>query len=226
MNTQPNLRESREWWNSTETVGYFSEKPADPRIRARLERIPREERENMAALDLGSGSGRHTEMLVQMGFPTYACDVHEEMIRATAARVAALHGPGTAEKVSFGSITNTLYTDGFFGVVIAAGVLHQALSLEEYRQAFQELSRITAPGTIVLLNVFIDTVMDPSYEPVGLEKKTVRTKEGTIMTLLSKEEFYQGMDQAGFQLEEELSSETKQENTGPRTVLRAHFVKK
>lgn len=66
--------------------------------------------------------------------------------------------------------------------------------------------------------------MDSTYRI--LNNFTVRTKEGLLMTLLPKELFYEIMAENGFSIEEEYCEETKLENTGPRTVLRARFAMK
>jgi ubiquinone/menaquinone biosynthesis C-methylase UbiE len=178
----------------------------------------------MNALDLGCGGGRHTEMLITKGFQTYAVDINQAMLEATRERVAHL-GIENTPVIKEGSITSIPFPDDFFSVVVTTGVLHQARSQEEYRTAIAELSRICKSGAVILLNIFTNRDIDPTYTFLDKEKTVVKTREGLLMTLLPKELFYSMMSECGLLLDEEYVEELKQENTGPRTVLRARFLK-
>ncbi len=214
----------RNFWNDQEIVQYFSDKPADLRVASRLMRLKK--KLGLKALDLGCGSGRHTQLLLALSFSTYACDVNSAMIEATRKRIEHLLSPKLIKRnIVFGSITCIPFPSNFFDLVVTTGVLHQAASLEEYKHAIKELSRVTKLKAVLCLNIFTNKVMDDTYRKVKGEKYTVITKEGLFMTLLPKELFIQMMYEQGFRLEEELAEDIKQENTGPRAVFRANFIK-
>ncbi|HYG84054.1 MAG TPA: class I SAM-dependent methyltransferase [Verrucomicrobiae bacterium] len=219
------MEKDYKFWNDNSNVKYFKGKPADPLMVEYLKRYPDKEAAGIKALDLGCGGGRHTELLVTKGFQTYAVDINSAMLEATKARVDALKLDNTPE-IKEGSITEIPFQDNFFDIVITTGVLHQAKSQEEYRQAISELSRVCKKGAIILLNIFTNRDLDPTYTYLDDERTVVQTKEGLLMTLLPKELFYSMMKDAGLFLEEEYIEELKEENTGPRTVLRARFVKR
>lgn len=218
------MEKDYKFWNDNSNVKYFKGKPADPLMVEYLKRYSDEEAAKMRALDLGCGGGRHTELLVTKGFQTYAVDINPAMLEATKARVEALNLDNVPE-IKEGSITAVPFEDDFFSLVITTGVLHQARSQEEYRQAIRELSRVCKEGAIILLNIFTNRDLDPTYTYLDGDHTVVRTKEGLLMTLLPKELFYSMMKDAGLMLEEEYIEELKEENTGPRTVLRARFIK-
>lgn len=213
------------FWNNNSNVAYFKGKSADPLIIKYLERYSGEDASRMNVLDLGCGGGRHTELFVIKGFKTWAVDINPVMLGTTKARVESLDTinlPYAKE----GSITSIPSQDSFFDIVITTGVLHQARSQDEYRQSIKELSRVCKDGAIILLNIFTNRDLDPTYTFLDDEHTVVQTKEGLLMTLLPKELFYSMMSDAELVLEEEYIEEVKQENTGPRTVLRARFIKK
>lgn len=212
------------FWNDQKIVEYFADKPPDFRIKTRLEKIKK--RSKIKALDLGCGGGRHTKLLLQLGFDVYACDTNPEMLKATRNKTAGMWSEVNDQKrIVEGNILSTPYPDRIFGAVVATGVLHQAKSIREYKDAIRELSRITKPEAIICLNIFTNKVWDNTYLPVAGEKYTVMTKEGLYMTLLPKNIFYDLMSESGFGLESELAEDVKDENTGPRAVLRANFIK-
>lgn len=218
------MKDDYKFWNNDDNVKYFEKKPADPRIVGYIETISDEEASKMNALDLGCGGGRHTEMLVNKGFKTYAADVNPSMLEATRERVAHLHTKNTPT-IQEGSITATPFPDDFFDLIITTGVLHQARSQEEYKTAIAELSRVSKDNAVIELNIFTNRDIDPTYTFLDEDKTVVKTKEGLLMTLLPKELFYDMMADQGFTLDKEHIEELKQENTGPRTVLRARFIK-
>lgn len=218
------IKTEKRFWNSKDMVGYFKDKPADPRVINRLNLL--QDRSSLKALDLGCGGGRHSEMLISMGFQTYGCDINEMMIDATKERISPLVDKSYVQNHFLsGSIVNIPFKDNFFDVVVTTGVLHQAQSLEDYRDAIVELSRVCKTGAVICLNIFTNKTWDETYKRVKDEEYSVITKEGVYMTLLPKEIFYQLMKTNRFILESELGEDTKEENTGMRSVLRANFIK-
>ena len=214
------LEQDMAWWNTADTAAYFAAKPADPRIVSFLETydMPADAR----ALDLGCGGGRHTEMLARHGFEVTAVDVNPGMLAATSARLGAL---GLEADVRPGSIVGIPAEDQAFDIVVSTGVLHQATSVAEYRDAAKEVARVLREGGYLLQNVFTNLAWDETYEVVSDDGQTVRTQEGLLMTLLSRDQFVGIMQDAGLELAAEQSHDVVGENTGPRAVYRTFFRK-
>lgn len=208
------------FWNNRDIVKYFSNKPADYRIKERLEKINQAERVSMRALDLGCGGGRHTELLANLGFQTYAIDPNPVMLQSTKKRVKS----NSLKGVRRGVMTKLPYKDSTFDVVVTTGVLHQARNLSEYELAIHELSRVVKKTGVVCLNIFTSRVIDQSMLKTN-NVFSYQTKEGLYMTLLDKRCFYEMMSWNGLSLENEISEDIVSENTGPRSVLRCSFIK-
>lgn len=140
------------FWNDNETVGYFMNKPADPLIENHLKTVSLNDIKMMNALDLGCGCGRHTELLVNNGFATYAIDVNPSMLEATKNRIRKACKNPTMGLMK-GSILSIPFENNFFDIIITTGVLHQARSLDEYKKAILEMARVCKKNAIVLLNI-------------------------------------------------------------------------
>lgn len=210
------------FWNNPDISKYFRKKECDFRVKEKLSKI--KNRNKMNALDLGCGGGRHVELLCKIGFLVYGIDISPEMIKTTKNRVLGIYNQ--PKFIGEGSISDIPFDDNFFDVVVATGVLHQAKNLIEYEIAVKELSRITKEGGVVCLNIFTNKVLDETYVKTNDDEFSYITKEELPMCLLDKNTFYKLMEEYDFTLAEELSEDVKQENTGPRAVLRCNFIKK
>lgn len=210
------------FWNKHAHVTYFRDKPADPRIERRLKQFISValDKNNIKALDLGCGGGRHTMLLLELGFKTSIVDLHRAMLRATVSRARKYKLSG----IKRATMTNVPFRDESFEVVVATGVLHQARNLAEYDSAVREVSRVLKPGGLLCLNVFSSKTLDPSYFKLK-DAFAYQTKEGLAMTLLSKDTFMELMSWHGLALDEDLGEDTVEENTGRRSVLRCSFTK-
>jgi ubiquinone/menaquinone biosynthesis C-methylase UbiE len=208
------------FWNSDKNIKYFKEKPADPRIEKRLLELKDNSNTDLVALDLGCGGGRHTELLLKLGFSTHVIDLNPQMLKCTKNRV----GVKNLKTLKRASITKLPFPDKIFDVVVTTGVLHQAKNITEYQAAISEVSRVLKIGGIICLNIFTSTRLDPTYKK-NKDVSSFQTKEGLDMTLLSKDMFYEIMNWYNLKLEKEISEDFVQENTGERSVLRCNFIK-
>lgn len=210
------------FWNNNKNIEYFANKPSDPRVKKRLEQLVLQRRgaDEFSALDLGCGGGRHTELLVGLGFMTSVVDLNWRMLHATVKRI----GRSKLVSVKQASITKLPYKDASFDAIVTTGVLHQTKNFQEYQVAVSELSRTLKSGGLICLNIFTSLSLDDSYTKLS-DAFAYRTKEGLDMTLLSKSTFYELMDWYDLNLEEELSEDIVEENTGMRSVLRCSFIK-
>lgn len=211
------------FWNNEKNIEYFSNKPADFRIISKLEKIIN--KKDLNVLDHGCGGGRHSEAVLKMGFNLKAIDINSEMISHTKLKIQKLGFKNVDSIVRRGSIIELPFDFQEFDIVISTGVLHQSKTLEEYKKAISEISRVLKNRGKILLNIFTNKLIEEDFEKIEGQEFTYKTKEGLIMTLLNKELFYEIMLNYNLILEEELIEEIKVENTGSRSVLRANFIK-
>ncbi len=99
---------------------------------------------NRVALDIGSGSGRHTSLLIHSGYVAHAVDASKE----AAVRTRAL-SPRPCSSRQASMISLPFGTDTF-GVAIAFGVFYYGTAID-HELAVAELYRVLAPGGSALI---------------------------------------------------------------------------
>jgi SAM-dependent methyltransferase len=209
------------FWNDPAQGVLFAARPLNPFIKKALAKAikPR-----ARAIDIGSGGGRHSAALADLGYDTYAIDLNPAMVERTR---DALRGRYPAAeigtRVRVGTMSELDFSDAAFDLAVATGVFHQANTKEEYARALRETARVLKPRGILVTDAFIAGENDGSVQDLG-EGLSV-TCQGMTMTLLSRDEFMQLAHDAGFIIVEELPAETKMIETGVRTILRAVFVR-
>lgn len=121
-------------------------------------------------LDLGCAGGRNTVLAAQRGLDVWALDASRAMVRETRKRLAPLTGESYAqERVLLGRMAELDgWTDGFFDLVIALGVLQDAGGYAEWSTVLAGIGRVLRPGGLCLLANF-----GPDSEPAGRKLKKV-----------------------------------------------------
>ena len=76
------------------------------------------------------------------------------------------------------------------------------------------------------MNLFTNDAWDDTYVvPDAAEPFTVQAREGLYQTLLPADTVIEFAELAGMKLDAIAAHDFRMENTGPRSVLRAHFLK-
>jgi SAM-dependent methyltransferase len=150
------------FWEESEQVERFAVKEPDNRLVQLLQSF--DQPQDVRVLDLGCASGRNTVLLAQAGFDFYALDSSEPMIRKTRQRVAAIVGePPATDRVRTGVMQDLgQFEDGFFRLVVALGIFHQAESTDLWERAVQETSRVLQSDGLLLTASF-----SPESQPQG-----------------------------------------------------------
>lgn len=99
-------------------------------------------------LDVGCGTGRHTEPLLRLGFPVHACDARPAAVEATRERITDLVGEDTA-----GQCVRIVPPDGFdaypddaFDWIVAFDPTAYVPSDADWSDLLREMRRLLAPG--------------------------------------------------------------------------------
>lgn len=212
------------FWNDPAIVKEFAGYPAPQYWVDFLKDLPNSA--NLRAVDVGCGGGRNTQLLLDLGFQVWACDVHEGMVTSTKKRVADKLGEAEAGKrVIAASFLQLPYEDAEFDVVIASGVLHNTETIEEELQGITELSRIIKPGGYACVNVFYQGVVPEELKPARADGRVFFTREGLYMTLLTKEELMAAFGKHGLHPVGDIATYESNVNTGVRSVFRGVFQK-
>jgi SAM-dependent methyltransferase len=110
-------------------------------------------RAGMRVLDIGAGSGRHTDEAYRRGADVVALDLSHDALRETNERLRGDHDPREGEGGSLSVRADVLslpFPDGTFDRVIASEVLEH---VPADRAAMAELVRVLKPGGLAAVTV-------------------------------------------------------------------------
>lgn len=160
------------FWESEEAVERFTGKEPDVRLRELLR--GHSDPGQVHVLDVGCAAGRNTVMLVERGFDVFAIDGSEAMVARTRERVARVLGSDEANRrVERGSMEDlSRFADASVHLLVALGVLHQAMSESQWIGAIREMSRCAARDAMLLVAVW-----SPRSRPHGESIRRVPGEE-------------------------------------------------
>ena len=142
------------FWEQPENVERFAARDPDHRLTEILDGLP--SASELRALDLGCAGGRNTVLMAERGCSVWALDASAAMVEKTRHRLGALIGEDeAAARVVRGSMIDlSRFADGFFHLVVALGIYHNARSRDEWGAALSETSRVLASDGQLLVAVF------------------------------------------------------------------------
>jgi len=127
----------------------MSRSPSDQLLRT-LAAVP----VSSPVLNVGCGSGHHTEALLRLGFPVHACDPRPEAVRETRAVVRELVDEETAQtSVQQGSLSALADMEATFDWVIADRTEALVDSTTDLEHLLAKSHDLLAPGGWVYLTV-------------------------------------------------------------------------
>lgn len=142
------------FWEQPENVKRFAAREPDHRLTGILDAMT--VTEEFHALDLGCAGGRNTIFMAGQGCSVWAVDTSQAMVEKTRERLTAFFGEAKASAhVVCEPMTDlSRFADGFFDLVIALGIYHNAKSRQEWDEALSETSRVLTSGGQLLVAVF------------------------------------------------------------------------
>lgn len=213
------------FWNNPKIVKQFSDAKFSKYWKDFLNKFKKTS-SYYSVLDLGCGGGRNTELLIKMGFDTYACDLYDSMVKAAKKKVVSLLDIRNIEKrIIKASMLKLPFKEESFDIVIANGVYHNTNSPNQFTNAIKETNRITKKNGFVCLNVFYKGLVAPELCTTKLSKYLFMTKEGLHLILLPKRNILLLLKSLNLLPFGEIVTYNRKVNTGLRSVLRGVFKK-
>ena len=211
------------FWNSSQVISQFEERPPVQYWREVLEKIPGRETKN--ALDLGSGGGRNTELLRSLGFRTFACDLNSGMTQTTRNRILRNFGDNRTMVIQ-GEMSALPFEDQSMDLILSNGVIHNARTQDELSATFGEINRVIKGDGSLLLSMFTaDDVDSESLKPDPSHPIYV-TNEGLKMALYSTPELLQMLEGLDILPIAQIEQYGCVLDVGKRSILRSVFRKK
>lgn len=134
---------SRGHWDALHADARFRPRfPNEHVVRFLIGKFSEAERQEMSALDVGVGAGRHVKLLCEFGFNTAGIDISEEGLRRAQ---EWLEKSGHRANLRVASMMALPHPDACFDVAIAFGVYYYA-DVAGMNVAIRELHRVLKPG--------------------------------------------------------------------------------
>ncbi|MEX2584210.1 MAG: class I SAM-dependent methyltransferase [Gemmatimonadota bacterium] len=147
-----------EFWSQPDVVQQFASREPDHRLMAILADTPHGA--PLKVLDLGCAGGRNTVLAAEHGLDVWAVDASPPMVERTRERLVPLIGAEKATaRVEVGRMDDlSVFDDGFFDLIVALGIYHNARSRDEWEAAIAESARVLRPRGRLLVNHFTPEV--------------------------------------------------------------------
>lgn len=216
---------AQKFWNNPKNIPvWFGDKPA-PKYWKRFFKQGKRLSINRV-LDLGCGSGRNTQLLMELGYDFYGCDLYGKMVETTASRLIknGLPQKEAQFRIRKASMLNLPYKEGFFDTVLSNGVYHNLYSIEELEMVIKESARVLRPNGFICFNLFSSKYISPELKK--LDKFMYTTREGIGMVLISKKQFLTLARKNGLYPYNKVIEYKREIPTGRRVVMRGILQKK
>jgi SAM-dependent methyltransferase len=221
------MANERSIWEDPDRVEEFAKRDTDVRLMELVDRY--EAPSSVRILDLGCAGGRNTVALAELGFDVYALDSSSAMVAKTRERVAAITGElDASRRVCEGRMEElSEFKDGFFDVIVALGLYHNARDRAGWNRALSESARVLKEGGLVLVANF-----SPRCDPDGKGMHPVEGEPGVYvgfgserLFLLEADELDGEMSRHGLVTVKPSQTVTKQTEKGTRVVVNALYRK-
>ncbi len=190
------------FWQKLETIKSFQEKTVSKYVTDEIDTLSIKDKN---CIDIGCGGGRYSKYLVAKGGNVLATDKNPEMFSEN-------------EKINFivASMNNIPVKKDSYDLALSIGVLHNAVTLEEYRASLDELYRILKKDGKAIISVFTNAVIDEDLTAISTVNYLPQNRPP--MTLLSKGQLNEQLEQIGFRICKKLDEHITDVGSGKRNV--------
>lgn len=216
-----------DFWERPEQVERFTKRDPDHRLIQLLQTYSQPD--STRVLDIGCAGGRNTILLAQLAFDFHALDSSAAMVARTRERVASIVGQhSAAERVRQGVMENMCqYIDGYFHLVVALGVYHEAASSDRWNQALSETHRVLRPDGLVLTATFSprSRAHGETVVPVPGQVHLYEGFRSGLHYLLEADELDEAMKESGFVPHVDTTTVVVSTTQGQRVTVNGLFRK-
>jgi SAM-dependent methyltransferase len=222
------VEKDRSIWEDPERVEEFARREADVRLQKMIEDFG--EPGAVRVLDLGCAGGRNAVLLAGRGFDVFAVDASSAMVAKTRERVAGIVGEEEAARRVREARMEDLsdFGDGYFDLIVALGVYHNARGRDEWDRTLTETARVLKEDGLVLVASF-----SPRSDPDGKGTHPVDGEPGAYigfggerLFLMEAGELDAEMERHGLAPEVPSETVTRETERGRRVVVNALYRKR
>lgn len=192
-----------EFWNKSETRDQFQNRNVSKYITDEIDKLD----SDLKVIDIGCGGGRYSRYVKQKGMFVIAIDKYSNMATSL-----------LEDNITFmqGCIDNLPIQDNMFDIILSIGVIHNAVTLEEYEKSISEMHRILKENGKVIFSVFTNDVITDDLTFVGNSRYEINERQP--MVLLSKKEIDDLFVKYGFKILKNIDEHITDVGSGKRNV--------
>lgn len=175
-----------DFWNQKGTEQQFKNKKTSKYITDQIDAIANGETK---FLDVGCGGGRYSRYLKEKNIPVLAIDKYANMAQSL-----------KKDNIDFiNAAFDKLPVDSSsFDCVLSIGVIHNAVTIEEYNAAFKEMFRVLKKNGKVIISIFTNDII--SEDLIQVSDDCYNVKNRPPMVLLSKDKIEKVIINNGFKI--------------------------
>ena len=198
-------KNSEIFWQNEKTNEEFKNRPTSRYITDFLDKVDLKEK---MCIDVGCGGGRYSRYLNSRGAKVLAVDKYREMFDDKINR-----------DINFiqADMTSLPVLDNSYDYALSIGVIHNALTKEEYLNAFKELYRVLKKKGILILSIFTDDVISSDLKKVRNNYYEINDREP--MYLYSKKDIEKIVKRIGFKKFKKIDEHITDVGSGMRNVF-------
>ena len=195
--------EDNVFWNKDEIRNQFQNRKVSKYITDEIDKFDL----NLKVIDIGCGGGRYSRYVKEKGMFVIAIDKYSNIATSL-----------TDDNITFmqGCINNLPIQNNMFDVVLSIGVIHNAITLDEYEKSISEMHRILKSDGKIIFSVFTDDIISDDLTFVGNSKYEINGRQPMI--LLSKEEINNLFNKYGFKVIKTIDEHITDVGSGKRNV--------
>ena len=156
-------------------------------------------------IDIGCGGGRYSKYLQQMKANVLAIDKYQEMFDHNS-------------NINFIQcrMDNIPVIENSYYLALSIGVIHNAVTIDEYKNSLKEIYRILDKNGYAILSTFTNDVITSDLIKTG--ENTYSIKDRPPMVLLSKEQVQDFVSEVGFKIIKIVDEHITDVGSGERNV--------
>lgn len=156
-------------------------------------------------IDIGCGGGRYSKYLHQMKANVLATDKYQEMF-------------DNSLNINFiqCKMDNIPVVSNSYYLALSVGVIHNAITIEEYKNSLKEIYRIIDKNGYAILSTFTNDIITSDLKKTG--ENTYSIKDRSPMVLLSKKQLKSYVYDIGFKIIKIIDEHITDVESGKRNV--------
>lgn len=156
-------------------------------------------------IDIGCGGGRYSGYLYKMKANVLATDKYQEMFDQSI-NVNFIHC----------GMDKIPVNDNSYYLALSIGVIHNAVTIEEYKDSLKEIYRILEKNGYAILSTFTNDIITSDLIKTG--ENTYSIKDRPPMVLLNKKQIYDFISSTGFKIIKNIDEHITDVGSGKRNV--------